>query len=371
MKKLIPALVLLLCTRESAFAQNTFDLPQNYINRQFYFDFPGGNEIRLRFASIRDLYHIGSLDSTFRVCMEDLAPLKDSLEGGLAPVRVDYVDDSAGRKLIRIRHYPLESSGFLVQHGTVSALKLEQDTLHLLLPVGNDTRRYEIIVLVNDLSELPDMLASGLDGKLDTIRDASWAPGLSRPNNWNWKEGTDRRLHLDRDSGISVDHLNGSIDANNDRVALELDAGLSNYKNYFVLSFYLGVKVLFNSSNDLLHKDSKFKYFLCLGWEPLFFFQNTSSSLTTYRNDMITLYFSRMRKAEALASLHPRPHFGLGTSISIGYLVNKRGPFMAPNTVRIGLGAAHFGNNIQVQPLVYFNNFFNGVTPGINAMVGF
>ncbi|HEY4288926.1 MAG TPA: hypothetical protein VGN00_17605 [Puia sp.] len=62
----------------------------------------------------------------------------------------------------------------------------------------------------------------------------------------------------------------------------------------------------------------------------------------------------------------PSKETGLYTNISIGYLIKREGEFFNKNTFRLGVGDMELkGGKILLQPLICFNDFFRGVTPGL------
>ena len=57
---------------------------------------------------------------------------------------------------------------------------------------------------------------------------------------------------------------------------------------------------------------------------------------------------------------------GLYTNISIGYLIKRQGEYFNQHTFRLSVGDMELkGGKILLQPLIYFNDFFRGVTPGL------
>ena len=66
------------------------------------------------------------------------------------------------------------------------------------------------------------------------------------------------------------------------------------------------------------------------------------------------------------------PDFSFINSFSFGYLIKRSGDFYEKNTMRIGIGQASlFKNKINIEPVIYYNNLFKGVTPGLKLTVNF
>jgi hypothetical protein len=103
------------------------------------------------------------------------------------------------------------------------------------------------------------------------------------------------------------------------------------------------------------------KYVFGAYWDPQFLFAHTSGGLQTFRNDFIVAYFGFGLKDPTVKEKSP-----LVFDCSVGYLVGNRGGIYAPHTFRIGVGEVPlFKDVVNIGPILYFNNFFKGVTPGL------
>jgi hypothetical protein len=357
----------------------TFDLAPTYINRRFYIDLQQGNEIQIGLRSIKDMTYIGDLDSLIRVCLRDLAPLNDSLADELTSKRIDYTIRPSGRKEIRFRQYAPKGSSFVLQQGELSALKLEQDTIHILATVSRpvplpenkseqESDRYEVTILINELSALPRLMQHSLKGKIDTLKEA--VRGFSTNSNWEWVEGKNRRLYLKQAPAISEAYNMGAVARGKDGINVFAAANVQNYKNYFAPSINLGFTATFNTSRDMFHKQSPYQYSLGISWEPQFFFQNTQGGLHTYRNDFLTLTLDQSRKTRLPAT--DGLNFFWPTRFSLAYLINRNGPFFERNTFRLGVNNIGFHNDkFNLEPVIYFHDLFKNVTPGIRLQLRF
>jgi hypothetical protein len=361
--------------------QRTFELPKNYINRRYYIELGDGNEIQLGLNSLKDLNHIGNLDSLLRVFLLDLAPFKDSFPDELSSKRIDYRVDETGRRELRIRQLHPEGSSFVFQQHEIAALKLEQDSVHILAPVHSPSasvdprirelaHQFEIYILVNELAELPGLMAAGLQGKIDTLRmDQDWS--LAKPG-WKWVRGKNHLLHLNKDSSIGENHQAGALTPNSDHLGFGITGSIQNYKNYFVPAFGLGVDVLFNSSPDMRHKQTFFSYAFSLNWEPQFFFQNNQGNLRTLRNDFLTFGVESIRNGQFRFRFINSTTIAIPFRFTLAYLINREGPFYDKNTFRLGTGAVSFlEGKFKLEPVIYFSNLFKGVTPGFRLQASF
>jgi hypothetical protein len=128
-----------------------------------------------------------------------------------------------------------------------------------------------------------------------------------------------------------------------------------------VPSFSLGAKLAFSNA------DRSFKWEPGLFWEPHFLFaKDAQGKLKTYRNDFLTLTYGQ----GGVTDHDVTKDFSFSAVVSIGYLIHRSGDFFEKNTFRLGAGKLKF-SKITIEPSVYFNNFFKGVTPGIRISLSF
>jgi hypothetical protein len=374
MKKMICFLMLIASITGTLFAQDnttkedkTFDFPPNYPSRRFTIDLGKGNKMQIEISSIADLKRFSDMDSVIRTFLADIEPLKDSMGDELLSRRIDYITDSLGRKTIRIQHFKAKGSNFLVKDGDVAALKLEQDTIHFLGTVSfvakytlrkafNDSRKYRVSFFLNDLSDLASYADGSLNKKVETLQN-----NLQNNSGTTWittaKKGT---AYLAADRSISA-RLPKGYTAGGDFLNLRVSVDIQNYKNYFVPSFSLGAGVIISNSH--------FKRDIVLSWDPMFFFAKDSlDKLKTFRNDFLTLTWGQ----GLVADNNPRKESHLLFIMSLGYLIHREGNYIDKNTFRLGAGRLSlFGGKTKIEPAIYFNNFFKGVTPGLRLIQSF
>jgi hypothetical protein len=136
---------------------------------------------------------------------------------------------------------------------------------------------------------------------------------------------------------------------------------LQNYKHYFVPSFSLGVGVIISTPH--------FKRDIVLSWDPHFFFaKDGHDKLKTFRNDFLTLTWGQ----GVVENNEPRKESHLLFIMSLGYLIKREGEYFDKNTLRMGGGRLSlFGGKTKFEPVIYFDNFFKGVTPGLRWIQSF
>lgn len=339
-----------------------FESPAKSVTTRIQVDLGKGNKMQIEVCFDRDLDYARNLDSLVRVFMHDITAFKDSLSDELAVKRIDYKITAPDKKQVRIVKYPSAGNSFLLANGQVSALKLEQDTINMILVDEKPAldRPGDVIVwkdycrisfFLNRLEELPEILtANNLNDKIKALR-AKYVNWYKEKSVW----------YLKADKTISAKRSGGYIMDGGDYLSFRTDVGLQNYKNYFVPGFRLGVKLALNNSQTLIDKSPR-QYRVSFSWEPHFIFQNVQGKLQAFRNDFLDLSFGFGPKGPETETKSEITQF------SLGWLVYRQGDYFEKNTFRFGMGRVSLANNkVFIEPGMYFNNFFRGVTPTVRV----
>jgi len=368
MKTNIYLLMLLLSIAGVAHAQKNkpaanedriFDVPADEINKRFFIALDKGDKMQVELVDMKDLARVGNIDSLLKIFLKDLAPLKDSLADELSVKRIDYVMEPPAAKKIRIRQERPAGKSFLVQQNDVAALKLEQDTVHFIgvvpVPGTKTIHRYRISFFVNHLDDLAGYADGRLQARLLSLR---------KNVNTNWVKGDKGMMHIQKDYTISSNVPGGSIYSRGDYLAFTPSANIQNYKNYFVPSFNLGATVIAGSmgSRGVTREFGVY-------WEPNFFFgKNSEGKVKTYRNDFLTLVYGAGPGRKAVEKKEPYLQY----VFSVSYLIHRSGDYFEKHTFRAGLGRMSlFEGKTRIEPVLYFHEFFKGVTPGIRLAQNF
>ena len=372
MKKMISVLMLLasipvsLCAQTNSKSDKAFEIPKNIIiMRRFYIDLDKGNKLQVELTDLSDLQRIANIDSLLRVFKEDMAPLKDSFADPLTSKRLDFVADAQGRKKIRFQQFQPKGSAFLLNNGQLSSLRTEQDTVNIIGVITNPPkasdkisrthpRYYHLTFYLNNIGELAGYMNGSLNEKMQTIQNnikGKWPLILGTSSHYLKK---DKTISADRPYGFTPgemgDYLEGTVLVN-----------VQNYKNYFVPSFGVGARLV------LANRDRTYKWEPGLFWEPHFLFaKDNQGNLHTYRNDFLTLTYGQ----GGITDFDPRKDFSFSSVFSLGYLINRNGDYFEKNTFRFGAGKLEL-KKTSIEPSIYFNNFFKGVTPGIRISQSF
>ncbi len=101
-------------------------------------------------------------------------------------------------------------------------------------------------------------------------------------------------------------------------------------------------------------------YRACFG-NLIFYLQRMQvESYTPYRNDFLTLTYGQGGTKDH----NPKKEFSFSTVLSLGYLIHREGDLIEKHTFRLGAGKLKW-TKTTIEPSMYFNNFFKGVTPCI------
>ena len=369
MKRIYLLLVLISAISSASFAQEKtatdklFDPNTTTINRRFFFDLGNGNKLRFELVDIKDLDQFANMDSVIKVFLKDLEPFKDSLDNDVQSRRIDYTTDDAGRARIRLLLHDQKGSTFVVDKGEVAALKLEQDTIHFVGEVDfiadytlrkpfNATRNYRVTFFLNDVMDIAHYADGSINSKIATLKEKMHTTWVTTE-----KKGT---ALLKENKSIYANAPKG-FEGAGDYLTFRVTVDLQNYKKYFVPSFSLGAAIILSKNN--------FKRDIMVTWDPHFFFdRDPMGKFKSFRNDFITLTWGQGFVKDN--NPHKESHFLFNMSLS--YLVKREGEYFDKNTFRVGAGRLSlFEGKTKIEPVMYFNNFFKGVTPGVRLIQSF
>jgi len=357
-----------LCAQEKKVtvpAEKTFYFPPAAIDRRFRIDLGKGNHLILEADALASLDHFTNIDSLLLVFISDTKLLRDSLSDPLTTKNIDYLVDTSGRKKIRISQTRPQATTFLLDRQDLALLKLEQDTVTIMLakPLIRAT------FYLNQWSELESYVAFGLNDKVRLLRSSKRVV---------WTTTGRGPVHLGADPAISAGRPGGYVQDYNDYIKTLIGANIQNYQRYFVPSFSLGLKL--HVSNRIFrpnaYSTTHIGHELGLAWEPNFFFAtNAQGHLQTYRNDFVTVFYAfdfMTRVAPPTEVSGNGLRLNIFPVLSFGWLTHREGEFMEKNTFRLGLGRLKLNKDkLSLEPGIYFHDFFKTVTPGLKLSLLF
>jgi hypothetical protein len=166
-----------------------FGLSRYSINYAWHIDLGKGNYLELELTDLSQLSGFQNMDSLLLVFLTDMKGFRDSLADPAAFKCIDYLVDTSGRKMVRIRQTKPASPAWLLGDEAPSLLRLQQDTVHLLLPAPpvrgtTHLRRNRLTLVINQYDELENLVTTGLNAKmreLGPMDNRDWAPKNGKP----------------------------------------------------------------------------------------------------------------------------------------------------------------------------------------------
>jgi hypothetical protein len=324
----------------------------DHIQNRFWIDLGKGNRLGLELEDDQDLEKFANIDSLLIVFLADMKPFTDSLSDPLSWHLIDYVVDAGGKKKVRLQSFHPAASSFLLDQGEPAALRLEQDTIRIVLEYPAATgRRHDGIrqdrlsLYLNNYHEMANYITGGLNERIRWLQK-------NKNGYWVRDHGVYR---AEKEPSISAPMPAGYVAASKDQLYTIIQVNAGNYKNYFAPSFSLGLGLSFQ------REESTRK--LMFMWQPLFLFgTNAQGHLQTYRNEFVVIdLFRDWHK--------PRPayyYINFDPSLSFGFMVRRSGDFFEKHSYFLGIGHVNLLRHaIELQPGMYFHDLFKEATPAV------
>ncbi|TCZ70516.1 hypothetical protein [Flaviaesturariibacter aridisoli] len=339
--------------------------PPGALPHQFTFGLGNGNSLRMELTYVGQLQLVNDLDSLLRSVWTGLQPFYDSLSKPLVNRRIDYRIGRGNDVQVRLLEYPQDGQVFHIRSGDTSQVKVEQDTLRILMfsaDTADGVRPYVInggylvstaqmpfsfTLLLNNISDLPRLSAADLHWALNHVKEE-----LGR-NLYNNRSKYWTRYSASYDAGTRRKVSNRSVRPQDDvSISPHVQVGLQYMRGTWMPSAGVGFELTFRRNQT----NTQQVRFL---WEPNFDFgRNTDGKVTTARNDFITLQYSRQQA---------RPGTRVPTfsqSYSLSYLRRRRSDTFEENTFKFTLPGLQT-KNLLLEPQFVFNNFFKNFSPGL------
>jgi hypothetical protein len=349
-------------------ADKVFELPDYSLAQRFRFDLGKGNLLMIEVGEGSNLDRFSNIDSLLLVFLADMKTFRDSLADPLTTKRIDYVMDLSGHKKVRLRQSRTPDARFLLGDGEPAALKMEQDSIHILLsfvaPAGvkagqaGKTRYDRLTLVINRYDELESFVTAGLNSKVKLLQ-------TNRNHNYSFTN-PDRygNAYLRADRSITAMNMTGDKNA---LTSAELSAlaGVTaqTYTNYFTPSFSLGFAISVRQGAN--------KNTVGFTWEPLFFFPvDAQGHQQTLHNDFLVFSYSYNRSGKKEEE-KPNRVINIGPDFSLGWLVNREGGYFQKHSFRFSAARLTLMHNyVNIEPCIYFHDFLRNVTPGIKISLG-
>ncbi|TAE62265.1 MAG: hypothetical protein EAY68_08865 [Bacteroidetes bacterium] len=347
----------------------TFNQPKpggHRVNFDF-FNLPGTKSVRLELSTIFQIRLLPNLDSLFQQCRKDLFLLTDSLAAIANSKRIDYI---SGKKptQIRITKHVNTTQTYVLLPNELADLKMENDTLRIKFFTPHSSLSSNAFSVGHISIVLTDI------GKLKEIPDTAFSTAMAILNKHLNPKQTDVTYRKNTKNHIYYAHINYATQKVESFLKNQYipPVGVTTQRGKFLPNFHPSVQWVNGTLaaniavgfRYQLHNSKVAKTYLYASWEPMFTATKNGGANNLVRNDFVTL---RMREETNYESNKP---WVFSSNVSIGYLVGRRGDFFKPNTFKIGLPAAR-SNMLQIEPELFFHNFFKGFSPSLKLTMFF
>lgn len=141
----------------------------------------------------------------------------------------------------------------------------------------------------------------------------------------------------------------------NDAMEISLGTNIQNLKGVWAGSFNAKIAFVFGQKMVL-----KNKYSFQSDW--IYDFSSSEQQFQKHVNHFVGLGYDR--------NISNDPKKSSWYGISASYLIKRNGDFFNKNTFNIGITHS-INNHIEIQPMIYFNDFFKNAYPSLKIGVGF
>lgn len=370
-KRIAITVMAMLCLYFSSSAQSSlskelFSPNRSMLKHKFTIHLRNENKLVAELLSMDQLPQLSNLDSLVTIAITEIAPLQDSMQKELNNYSIIYLVDTNGSKKISITSYPPKSENFLLKDGEVSLLKIEQDTLSIII-MDKKTRKirpgkfdfveqdalkptlentfYVVTILVNNLADIPSFLNGSINQTLQQIAGEykqKMKPVSKRPDQ--------NRIEADY---YPYDKQPGrSVYFRNQRKAFitlpYINLGIQNIYSQMATSAALGATISFQRGDRIRH--------FTLATELMFLFKESSGKFLQHRNDFTTFSYT----SESLSKSSLKPTMIKGFSFAI--LRRRSGDYFEERTLRVGVLGIEYGR-LSFQPQIIFNDLFKNASP--------
>ena len=209
MKHLIISLLIIISIQPELFAQESdcaicpmrfatkteSNFNATWINNRHIVRLKKGEKMTIEMLDLGDYDLLGNMDSLLKSVQQELIAFKDSMNTSPSGnLRIDYVlGTNREFKKIRIQKFDAKGDIYVTKQGDVSRLKLEQDTLRILIQKYKQDlyKKYEpvqITLLLNNYADLSQLITANPDLQhfVDTMRTVSLGRH-KHPNSYSYK----------------------------------------------------------------------------------------------------------------------------------------------------------------------------------------
>ncbi|WP_373512358.1 hypothetical protein [Persicitalea sp.] len=305
-----------------------------------------GNVLLLKSKKYSQLKLVQRPDSLVRLFWDDYRPAIEGLPEDTDGLSVHYALDDNEEPQLRWKKYPQSTRDFMVVDKELVYVKNVQDTLKIV--VNRNDQEAEMLLLANDLKDV-SMLLEEMREKTSFLFE-------------KMEKRTDP-IVLDRSPEVYGRYLGNR------------QVQLANFGSD-MLMISPGASLGYIRGNWMTSLDAGFTFYLeksklkpTFGYHHQYFFgRDIEGKTKAFQNGFALAGLAFFKKSDSNI-IGRKPVVQTG-SLTVGYLVHRRGDYYEPNTWRI-TGGLNLTPNIKVEPEVYFNGAFKNLSPGLRFTIGF
>jgi hypothetical protein len=411
MKKLIFCMALLTGATGTLCAQNGYDYAikeskktTNLTPTERRFNAPSYNDIQdfvylkngkmiFELRDVHDYSNLTGIDTILQHLQEDIGFYRDSLENGSGNVRIDYsVTLGKEQREIRFTKFRQKGEPFIIRNGQTERLKIEQDTIRIVvhdMPYRKDVPAIvtgngktisvnpirwiypvQITLLVNNYTDLAKVISEKevLLRAMDTLARARNKKQTNQP--YSNPSSCIYRPYVKDSLGIGIRFVKFPYKIEREygqfseyrmphrHFAFYANMGMGVTRNMITPSADAGITYLKHVRNS-----NTTYYFTCLYVSPLFFFERDANrEFYVHDNWFINLVSGNSFDEEILG-------FKLrGISLGGGYLALQNGDYFKGTTIKVFAGLRMM-SGLTLYPEVIATNNFKQIFPGMTLKV--
>ncbi len=367
-----------------------FHVFKSKVNIRDYVYLKGYNKMMIELNNVDDYDKVKELRSMVAKFLSDMAFYKDSMENGSGNVRIDYaLSEGSDRAQIRFKKYPQNGDVYIQKKGVVSRLKLEHDTVVLLvhMPEKKMTQlqrldkeknsmlayRYAIGITFyleryTDLERLytdhPD-----LDKVIDTLKSTKDEGTIVQP-----AKHPSSTIYKPYGDFVSFKKLRGLIPSDaeafswsainpSDKLTISLNMGVGLVRNTLVPTAEIGISIynMRQAYYTRSFQSHEINTQATLSMSPYFFFSRGGDG-KHYVADNWFANFSIGGATQFLGVTTPLMTAG------VGYLLIPKGDIFKGTTMKAFL-SVKLRHSVTICPEIISTNNFKQIFPGITLKI--
>ncbi len=328
-------------------------------------------KMTLEMQNITDFENFKKLDSILMNFMKDIAFYKDSLDMQAAGhVRIDYViSPEYSFKKIRFKKYYPDGDIYINRSGETSKLKLEQDTIHIivekLLHKSKCAIPYNIqaTFVLDNYTDVDKIIAdrAELHRILDTLEKENRTKQTDKPHRYPEMTIVYNPYFFGPNSFIKrkgVDAGNLSLIHDHDYINFNANVGAGVVLNTVAPFAEFGASLI----SQWLRGTRTYSFYKMFASSYYFFERDAAGNISVKDNWFINASVGTNWGKAAPGWVGHNADFG------VGYLVSQKGNYFKSTTFKV-FTDIRLANGINLSPEFIFTNNFKQIYPGISLKV--